>query len=168
MSDGAGRLERASVRRFAQSHLSLGGRPATPEATALVAHCLDTIVLPSLPPQQKRPSSVPAIERAAAGTIGGLVASSAVGDGWARRPLAASSFTGELGISRGQFLKVYRSLEANGLIETAPGYFDRSGPVTRGAETRVRLTGAGKALIASFGVKAGGEPHFRSEEPLAA
>ena len=161
-------MQRASVRRFAQSHLSLGGRPATPEATALVAHCLTGIVLPSLPPQQKRPSSVPAIERATAGTIGGLVSSSAVGDGWARRPLAASSFTGEPGISRGQFLKVYLALAASGLIEIAPGFFDRAGPVTRGAETRLRLTDAGVALAASFGVKAGGEQHFRSEEPLAA
>lgn len=168
MGDGAERLQGASVRRIAQSRLSLGGRPATPEATALVAHCLNVIVLPFLPSQQRRPSSVPAIERAAAGTIGGLIASSGLGDGWARRPLASSSFTGEPGISRGQFLKVFRSLEANGLIETAPGFFDRSGPVTRGAETRVRLTGTGKALVASFGVKAGGEPHFRSEGPLAA
>lgn len=65
--------------------------------------------------------------------------------------MSEASFTKEP-VSRGQFLKVQRALEASLLIDIAPGFFDRSGPGPRGAETRIRLSDAGWALLASFGI----------------
>lgn len=116
----------ASGRRYAPPRLNLGRRAVSPEAKALVAHCLTELVLPSLTEQQKRPSSLPKIEAAMEGLLGGLLA---LRDGrWARRPLSDSSFRDEPGISRDQFLKVLRALEAAGLIERRGGGYDRTHP----------------------------------------
>lgn len=151
MNEGPTLGERARARRYAQPVLRFGGQAVSPEARALVAHCLSELVLPSLPSQQKRPSSLPAIERATEGTLAGLIAAQAQGDGWARRPMSATSFTADSGVSRGQFLKVCQALEVAGLIERAAGSYDRSGPVPRGVETRFRLSDSGRDLVASYG-----------------
>lgn len=157
-------VERGKARRFAQDRLTLGRRAVSPEAKALVAHCLSEIVLPKLPAQQKRPTSLPAIEAATAALLGGLLVAMSQGDGWVRRPLSWSSFTGET-IGRRQFLKVYKELEAVGCLEVVPFYFDRSGPVARGAETRVRLAPEGVATAAGFGVDASNaREHFAEED----
>jgi len=110
---------------------------------------------PSLTAQQKRPGSLPAIERATEGLLGGLVA---LRDAqWARRPMSETSFIGGPGISRGQFVKVLDALERAGLIERERTQFHREGPVPSGNETRLRLTEAGKALARDHGVA---QAHF--------
>lgn len=138
--------------RFAPPRLSLGGCAASTGAKLLHGHLRDQIVLPALTEQQRRPSSLPAIERALEGLTAGLALAMVNGDGWLRRPMSEASFTAEPGVSRGQFLKVYRALDAGGLIETAPGFLDRSGLVPRGAETRLRLSETGRSLLSSFGI----------------
>lgn len=138
---------------YAPPRLSLEKRAVSPEAKAIVAHCLDVVILPTLTGQQKRPSSLPAIHRATEGLLGGLIALR--GAQWARRPLSDSSFTQEPGISRNQFVKALRALETAGLIERSGGGYDRSGPVARGTETRLRLTEAGWELVSDFGVEGG-------------
>ena len=138
-------------RRFAQPRLRLGGFCGSTEAKEVHRHLRDRIILPSLTGQQKRPSSLPAIERALEGTIAGLALASSQHEGWTRRPLGNDTFTDEP-VSKGQFQKVYKALEASGLVDTAPGFLDRSGPVYRGSETRMRLSEAGKELLASFGI----------------
>jgi hypothetical protein len=133
-----------SKNRYASPRLQLGRRAVSPEAKALVAHCLTSIILPSLTAQRKRRSSLPGIERATEGLLGGLVA---LRDAqWARRPMSESSFIGGPGISRGQFVKVLNALESAGLIEREGVQFHRENPLPSGRETRLRLTEAGKAL----------------------
>jgi hypothetical protein len=149
---------RVSQGRYAPPRLVLGSRAVTEEAKALVAHCLDTIVLPSLTDQQKRPTSLPKIARATEGLLGGLLALD--GAQWARRPLSNASFTSEPGISLGQFLKALEALEGAGLVERSGGSFNRQGPVATGIETRLRLTDTGRELVASYGVQ---EAHFSGD-----
>lgn len=139
-------------RKYAQPLLHLGGSCVSTEAKGLHAHLRDQIILPSLTGQQKRPSSLPAIERALEGAISGLALAIPQWDGWTRRPMGNDSFTSE-GVSARQFQKVYSALEASGLIDTAPGFLDRSGPAPRGAETRIRLSETGRDLLVSFGIK---------------
>ena len=145
----------STAKRFAPPRLTLGRRAVSPEAKALVVHCLERIVLPSLIGQQKRPSSITAITAATEGLLGGLLA--LTGEQWARRPMSHGSFTAEPGISSGQFRKALAALEGAELIERSGGGYDRSGPVARGIETRLRLTETGRQLAASFGAEAG---HF--------
>jgi hypothetical protein len=159
MSEGLTKGELAAARRYAQPILTLEGRAVSPEAKALVAHVLGEIVLPTLTPQQRRPSSIPAIERALEGALAGLILAAAEGDGWRRRPMSNDSFTSEP-VSAGQFRKVYAALSAAGLVETAPAFFDRSGPVARGAETRLRLSKAATSAAAAFAIPVGLSQHF--------
>jgi hypothetical protein len=144
-----------SKNRYASRRLQLGRRAVSPEAKALVAHCLAGIVLPSLTAQQKRASSLPAIERATEGLLGGLVA---LRDAqWASRPMTETSFIGAPGISRGQFVKALNALEGAGLIEREKGHSHEGGSAPKASETRLRLTEAGKALARDHGVA---QAHF--------
>ena len=155
----------STARRYAPPRLSLRWRAVSPEAKALVSHCLNTVILPSLTAQQKRPSSVPAIERATEGLLGGLLVLEVAQ--WARRPLSASSFTEEP-VSRNQFVKVLRALEAAGLIERRGGGYDRSGPVARGVETRLRLSETGRELDATHRISGSPERHFKPSATISA
>lgn len=145
-------MDVARARRYAQPTLRLDGRAVSPEAGALVSHCLTAIVLPSLPPQ--RPTSVVGIERALEATLAGLIAATGAdwGDGWAMRPLSNGSFTGEP-VSRVHFGKVLDALHRAGVVEIAPGFQDRASGRT--VATRVRLSETGRKLAVDFGVTAG-------------
>lgn len=141
----------AKARRYAQPVLRLDGRAVSPQAQALVSHCLNQLVLPALPPQ--RPSSVTGIERALAATLAGLIdaAGTEWGEGWLRRPLSNASFTGEP-VGRVHFGKALGALDAAGLVEIVPGFQDRA--TGRTASTRIRLSAAGSELAADCGVTA--------------
>jgi hypothetical protein len=149
----------ASKPKFAPPRLELGRRAVSPAAQALVAYCMDVLILPSLTGQQKRPSSVPKIAVATEGLLGGLIALR--GAQWARRPLSDSSFTEEP-VSRDQFVKAMDALETAGLIDRSGGSYDRTGPVARGMDTRLRLTKAGRQLVASYGLSGDPETHFKA------
>lgn len=142
----------AQARRYAQPLLRLGGSAVSPEALALVSHCLNVHVLPALPPQ--RPTSAVRIKAALGATLAGLMAARGAdwGGGWTRRPLSHQSLAAEP-IGRTHFLKVLRTLEADGLVEVAKGFLDRK--AGRGAETRLRLTEAGLTLATEYGVAQG-------------
>ena len=150
-----GDLNRADVaraRRLAQPVLRLNGRAVSYEALALVSHCLNELVLPSLPAQ--RPTSVGRIREAMEATLAGLIEATGAewGDGWLRRPLSNDSFTSEP-VSRVQFGKVLRGLDRAGLVEIAPGFQDRASGRT--AATRLRLSDAGRKLASDYGVTVG-------------
>lgn len=148
----------AEARRLAQPVLRLGWNAVSPEAKALASHCLEVLILPSLPSQ--RPSSVAGIKRAVEGTLGGLVEATGLhwGDGWLRRPLSNNAFTDEP-VSRVQFRKVLDALSASGLVEVAQGFLDRKS--SRAVSTRLRLSEAGRKLAADYGVTIGNTgPHF--------
>jgi hypothetical protein len=141
-----------SKNRYASPRLQLEMRAVSPGAKALVAHCLTSIILPSLTVQQKRSRSLPAIERATEGLLGGLVA---LRDAqWARRPMSETSFIGGPGISRGQFVKVLAALEGAGLIERNRSQFEEGELAPKGRETRIRLTQVGRALAGAYRVAA--------------
>lgn len=148
-----------NTNRYAPPRLDLGKRAVSPEAKALVAYCMDELILPSLTGQQKRPSSLPKIALATEGLLGGLIALK--GAQWARRPLSDSSFTQEP-VSRNQFVKALDALTTAGLIERSGGSYDRQGPVARGLDTRLRLTEAGRELVASYGLSGDLETHFKA------
>lgn len=141
-------VSKADVRRYAPERLALSGRAVSPQAKALVDHCLNVIVLPSLSGQQLRPSSLSAVERATEGLLAGLI----LADGWQRRPLSHASFQGEA-VSRLAFLRAYQPLSEAGLIDTVSGHFDRAGPQSRGHETRMKLSEAGRELGVQFGLR---------------
>lgn len=148
----------AEARRLAQPVLRLGWKAVSPEAKALVSHCLEVLILPSLPSQ--RPSSVAGIKRAAEGTLGGLVEATGLqwGDGWLRRPLSNNAFTDEP-VSRVQFRKVLDALSTSGLVEIAQGFLDRQS--SRAVSTRLRLSEAGRNLVVEYGVTIGNSgSHF--------
>jgi len=150
------------VRKFLQARLDMGGSATSQEAKDLVGHLRDQTVLPPLTSQQRRPSTLPAIERAIAATVAGL--SLAKGDGWLTRPLSPDSFSGEA-VSRVQFLKVLKALEAQGLVEVAKGFHDRSGYVARGSVSRIRLAEAGWELQEAFGISRGDVGlHYATED----
>jgi hypothetical protein len=159
MSEGPTKRKLAAARRYAQPLLTFEARAVSPEAKALVSHCLNELILPSLPAQQRRRTTIPAIQKATVGTLASLIAATGVYDGWTRRPMSTESFTGE-GVSRAQFLKVSEPLTDAGLIEVAPGYLDNSGPVAWGAATRLRLSHGGKTLAESYGVLESWQGHF--------
>jgi len=152
----------AEARRLAQPVLRLGWQAVSPEAKALVSHGLEAVLLPPLPPQ--RPSSVAGIKRALEGTLGGIVEAPVLpwGDGWLRRPLSNNAFTDEP-VSRIQFRKVLEVLSASGLVEMSKGFFDRE--TEREVSTRLRLSEAGRNLIAEYGVTIGNSgSHFARKE----
>lgn len=161
------RAEVAKARRYAQPVLRLDGRAMSPEAAALVSHCLECIVLPSLPPQQRRPSSVPQIRQALGGMLAGLIAAAGRdhGAGWLRRPLSNGSFTGEP-VGRAQFRKALDAMHRAGLLDLTAGFLDRTaGPHGRGADTRIRLSEAGRKLAADYGVTLGSKGlHFAAQD----
>jgi len=157
MSEGPTASEVAKARKFAPPVLTLGRRAVSPEAEALVAHCLQEIVLPSLPPGKKRPTTVPAIQRALEGALGGLIEA---GGQWLRRSMDRNSFRAEPGITVDQFSKVKDALVAAGFVQHAPGFIDRSGMAVGGVQTRLRLSQEGLELAASFGVTGPPESHF--------
>lgn len=140
----------AKARRFAQPQLKLEGLAVSIEAKAFVAHCLAIIVLPSLPSQRQRPSSLAAIERAVEGTLSGL--SLAAGDGWLRRPMSNDSFTSEP-VSIRQFRKALNALLEAGLVRRIEGYADWTGAFGKSADTRLSLSENGWRLAASFGIE---------------
>lgn len=153
------RADAARARRYSQPLLSLDGRAVSPEAQALVSHCLAELVLPALPPQ--RPTSVASIRRAVEAILAGLVAAAGAewGGGWARRPLSNASFTREP-VGRVQFAKVREALDRAGLLDTAPGFLDRTAGGA-GVDTRLRLSEAGRELAAEHGVTIGSaRDHF--------
>lgn len=145
-------MEVSRARRYAQPILRLDGRAVSPLAVELVSHCLNTLVLPSLPPQ--RPTSVNRLQRAVEGTLAGLIAATVAdwGDGWLRRPLSNDSFTGGP-VGRAPFSKMLRTLDMHGVIEIAAAL--KGGPEGRGyrrSDTRLRLTAAGRKLADDYGV----------------
>lgn len=75
----------------------------------------------------------------------------ATGDGWLRRPMSNDSFTSEP-VSIRQFRKALDAMFAAGLVISLDGYLDRTGPVARGAERRLAMTEAGRALAAAHGI----------------
>ena len=161
MSERLRKSTQARVEHFARPHPSLGGHAVSPGAKALVSHCIKGLVVPSLRAQQKRPFSLPAIERATEGLLAGLIAAQLrTGDGWTSRPMSAASFASELGVRPDQFRRVCSALCAAGLIETAPDLPDQSEPLSRVSDTRLRLSEAGKDLAAAYGLTRGSEVHF--------
>lgn len=160
MSNAPTASEVARARKFAPPVLTLGRRAVSPEAKALVAHCLQEIVLPSLPAGKKRPTTIPAIQRALEGALGGLIEA----DGrWLRRSMDRNSFRTEPGITVEQFSKVRGALVGAELVDYAPGFLDRSGMVASGVQARLRLTEVGRGLVASFGVSGPPEEHFSDQ-----
>lgn len=140
----------AKARRYAQDLLHLCGLAVSPEAKALVGHCLTEIVLPSLPAQRQRPSSLEAIHKSVEGLLAGL--SLAGGDGWLRRPMSNDSFTAEP-VSVRQFRKALDAMLSAGLIVRIEGYSDWTGTFGKSADTRLSLTDDGWKLAASFGIE---------------
>ena len=145
--------EAVRARRYAQPQLTLEGRAVSPEAKALVLYVSDEIVLASLSPSQKRPTSVPAIRQATEGTLAGLLLALCLpyGDGWLRRSMSNESFTKEaVGIR--QFRKVKDALQGAGLAEIIDGYADFSERSGKNADTRIRLSEAGLQLAERHGI----------------
>ena len=155
MSQGLGTRELAAASRYRQSLLTFEGRAISPAAKALVSYCLNELILPPLPAQQRRPTTIPAIKRAAEATLADLIAATGEQYEWRRRPMSIASFTG-VGVSRGQFLKVFEALTSAGLIDAAP----TCGLTANGFETLVRLSEAGRKLAARFGVLEPWQQHF--------
>ncbi len=142
--------------RLRQPVLRLDGRAVSSEAQALVSHVLDTIVLPSLPPQ--RPTSIANMRKAVEALLAGLLAAQEAewGEGWRSRPLSNGSFTGET-VGRTQFLKALGALERAGMLDRVGGFRGRDAAQTGkpGVDTRLRLTGEALRIAEGFGVAIG-------------
>ena len=147
---------------YAPPRLDLDKSAISPEAKALVSHCLEALILPSLTDSQKRPTSLPALKRGTECLLGGLCALKVAQ--WARRPMSTARFTKEP-VSRNQFMKVLDPLVTAGLIERSGGSYDRVGPVPRGLDTRLRLAIAGWELLELFGLGEGELDHFTIIDP---
>jgi hypothetical protein len=139
-------------RQVGPPNLSFRGRAVSPEANAFVSHCLEEIVLPTIIAERRRPSTLSKIRKATEGTLIALMVAGRSRGGWLRRPKFGASLTAQGAVSRRQFEKVYGAFLNAGLIEAASGYYKKTGPVSQGRETRLRLASRGKVLAASFGV----------------
>ena len=111
--------EKAEIAEDAH-YMALAGEPRSDVGRALVARVMTSIVLPSLPPQQRRPSSLPHIERAAGAMLADLL-TAASARAWCLRSLDDHSFTG-LPVRRRQFRKVLNALNAGGYLQSFAGY----------------------------------------------
>lgn len=137
--------------------VDLGWRAVSPEAHSLVSHCLEKLIFPNLPLQQKGPASLVGLKLAVEGLLGGLTALEGVN--WGRRPIGVVSFKQEP-VSHRQFHKVLTGLEKAGLIERKGGRYDRSEPGASGLDARVRLTETGRKLAEAHGITEGSTQHF--------
>ncbi len=151
--------EAAKARRWAPSVLRLTMEAVSPEAKALVSHCLDHVVIPAQPAErQLRPSSVERMGRALGALLAGVISAPEdhYANGWLRRPLGTDSFSFEP-VGRDQFRRVLDAMQAAGLVEVLAG--------RNGHDSRVRLSQAGRKLAADYGMTTGNVAlHFAAQD----